>query len=114
MSIGDVRDFVIVIWGAVSIILTIIMLALVSGIFWFGRKGMKAVHRAYREKVVTSVDRVAAIAIKVENHTATLPGAPGATGGIGAFIASLRGAKEQVDDAKPPFRSRRRVWLPFK
>lgn len=114
MSIGDVRDFVIVIWGVISILLTLIMLIIVGAIFYFGRKGMKAVHRAYRGKVVTAVDRVAAIAIKVENRTATLPGAPGATGGIGEFIASLRGAKEQVEEAKPPFRSRRRVWLPFR
>ena len=52
--------------------------------------------------------------IDVEDQTARLPGAPGATGGLGDFIASLRGAKEQLDDSKPPFRSRRRVWLPFR
>ena len=114
MSIGDVRDFVIVIWGAISILLTLIMLAIAVAIFYFGRKGMKAAHRAFHTKVEQPMERVAKLATRIEEQTANLPGAPGATGGIGDFIASLRGAKEKLDDSKPPFRSRRRVWLPFR
>jgi len=112
--LGDVRDLVIVICGVIAILLALVALILVSAIFYFGRKGMSAVHGQFHRHVEPAVDRISKYATRVESVTANLPGAPGATGGIGEFIGALRGAKETIDDAKPPFRSRRRVWLPFR
>src|SRR5579883_2284722 len=114
IALQDVRDLVIVIWGAISILLTLVMLIVVAAILYFGRKGMKAVHGQFHKRVEPAVERASKLVTRVESVTSTLPGAPGATGGIMDFVQTLRGAKETIDDTKPPFRSRRRVWLPFR
>lgn len=112
--LGDVRDLVIVVWGALSILLTLVLLVVVGLILYFGRKGMNAVHGQFHKRVEPAIERASKVVTRIESTTAHLPGAPGATGGIGDFINAVRGAKEKVDDATPPFRSRRRVWLPFR
>ena len=112
--LGDVRDLVIVICGAISILLTLVLLVLVAAILYFGRKGMGAVHGQFHKRVEPAVNRASKIVTRVEAVTSNLPGAPGATGGIMDFFQSVRGAKETIEETKPPFRSRRRVWLPFR
>ena len=112
--LGDVRDLVLVVCGILSILLTLILLVVVGAILYFGRKGMSAVHGQFHNRVEPAVERVSKLMTRIESTTSTLPGAPGATGGVGDFISAVRGAKEKLDDSKPPFRSRRRVWLPFR
>lgn len=110
MSIGDVRDFVLVVWGIISILLTLVLLVLAAAILYFGRKGMKFVHRQLPERVQPALKRANDIAQKVQDRTARLPGAPGATGGVGELVGAVRSARE----SGPPFRSRRKTWLPFR
>jgi len=114
ISLGDVRDAVIVVWGAISILLTLGVLAVAIALLYLGRRGMRVVHRLKRQRLVPAIERGDRLARRVQEITARLPGAPGATGGMREFISSIRGARETVQKIEPPFRSRRRTWLPFR
>jgi hypothetical protein len=114
ISVGDVRDAVIVVWGAIASLLTLGVLAVMVALLYFGRRGMRAVHRLKQQRLVPAIERSDRLARRAQEFTARLPGAPGATGGVRELVSSLRGARETVQKVEPPFRSRRRTWLPFR
>ncbi len=109
MALSDVRDLVIVIWGIVSILLVLIRLAISGATLFFGTKGMRALHRLTNDKVKPALDKALEIAQKIEERTAKLPGAPGSLGGP----AELASAVSDIRSIEPPFRSRKRTWIPF-
>ena len=109
-SVGWWADLWTVIAGIMYILLGLIVFAILLLVYIFGRKGMNALHRLTREKAVPALDRARGIVEKIEARTAAFPGAPNSTGGV----AQIAGAVQQVRETKPPFRSRKRVWLPFK
>lgn len=109
MTPNFTRDLVIVIWGIIAIVLVLIRLALVSGTLFFGRKGMKKLDQLTDEKVKPALSKALEIAQKIEARTAKLPGAPGSLGGPAEMI----GAVQELKSIEPPFRSRKKTWLPF-
>jgi len=109
IAISDVRDLVLVLWGAVSILLTLIVLIVVAAILWFGRKGTAALHRLLNERGVPQLARVQKLADQVRDRTARLPGAPGSEAGPGELISAVQELKE----IEPPFRRRIKSWRPF-
>ncbi|HLZ70820.1 MAG TPA: hypothetical protein VKV26_13040 [Dehalococcoidia bacterium] len=109
-SLGWWADLWTVIAGVMFIVLGLVVFAIALAILFFGRKGMKAVHRLTNEKAVPALDRVRAINARVQERTAALPGAPHASGSV----AQIAGAVQKVRETKPPFRSRKRGWIPFK
>ncbi|HZQ34285.1 MAG TPA: hypothetical protein VFD32_00015 [Dehalococcoidia bacterium] len=109
-SVGWWADLWTVIAGVMYILLGLILLAILLLIYFFGRKGMNALHRLTREKGVPALDRARGIVERIEQRTASFPGAPNSTGGV----AQIAGAVQQVRETKPPFRSRKRTWIPFK
>ena len=112
IDIGDVRDLVLVVWGSVSILLTLILLVIVAVILYFGRKGMSAVHHQVETRGVKLLDRANAIAVKVRDRTAAFPGAPGSEAGATALVSAVSDLKE-LKDIDPPFRRKVKSWRPF-
>jgi hypothetical protein len=109
VSISDVRDLVIVLAGSIYSVLTLFVAVLLAGIFYFARKGMKAVHRVVDVQVTGYLEQALSVSQQIRDRTASLPGAPGSTAGAGEIIAVVRDLKE----IEPPFRQRKRTWLPF-
>ncbi|MHB8575555.1 MAG: hypothetical protein ACYDCQ_09505 [Dehalococcoidia bacterium] len=109
VALSDVRDFVIVIWGIVSILLVLIRLAMVGGILWFGRKGMRFLHRQTRERAQPALSKALQFSQNVRDRTARLPGAPGSTGGAAELVEVVRDVREM----DPPFKRKTRSWRPF-
>jgi len=109
VSLSDVRDFVIVIWGIVSILLVLIRLAMAAGTLYFGMKGMRIAHRFTNTQVRQYLDKGLEIAMKVEGRTARLPGAPGA----GRSATDLVATVQEIREMNPPFRSRKKSWRPI-
>jgi len=109
-SLGWWADLWTVIAGIMYIILGLVLFGILLAVYIFGRKGMKALHRLLREKAVPALDRVRAISERIEQRTASFPGAPNSTGGV----AQIAGAVQKARETKPPFRSRKRTWLPFR
>ncbi len=109
MSLHSWRDLVIVIWGIISILLVLIRLALASGTLFFGLKAMRAAHKFSNTTVKQYLDKGLEIAKKIEERTARLPGAPGVGTGLPVVVSTI----EELREMPPPFRSRKRTWLPF-
>jgi hypothetical protein len=109
-SVGWWADLWTVIAGAMYILLGLILLAILAAILFFGRKGMRALHRLTREQAVPALDRARGIVERIEERTASFPGAPNSTGGV----VQIAGAVQKVRETKPPFRSRKRTWIPFR
>lgn len=109
-SAGWWADLWTVIAGIMYILLGLILFAILAAVFFFGRKGMRALHRLTREKAVPALDRARGIVERIEERTASFPGAPNSTGGV----TQIAGAVQKVRETKPPFRSRKRTWIPFK
>ncbi len=109
MSLHTWRDLVIVIWGIVSIVLVLIRLALASGTLYFGLKGMRLAHRFTNTTVKEYLGKGLEIAKKVEERSARLPGAPGVGKGVPEVVATI----QELREMDPPFRSRKKTWLPF-
>jgi hypothetical protein len=103
-------DLWTVIAGIMYAVLGLILLAILVVIFIYGRKGMKAVHGFTRTKAVPALDRARSITELVQERTAALPGAPHSTGGVTEIAVTV----QQVRETKPPFRSRKRTWIPFR
>jgi hypothetical protein len=108
-TLADARDLVIVVWGALSILLTILVAGILLLVLIFARKGMKFLHTQVDERATKGLQRVLEISQSVRDRTATFPGAPGSTGGAGELVAAVRDLKE----IEAPFRPRRKSWLPF-
>src|SRR5690348_18462496 len=81
-SLGWWADLWAGIAGIVYILLGLILLGILLAIYFFGRKGMKALHRLTREKGVPALDRARGIVEKIEARTASFPGAPNSSGGV--------------------------------
>ncbi|GEM_PF-1739442 len=109
-SVGWWADLWTVIAGVMYILLGLILFGILLAIYIFGRKGMKALHRLTRDKAVPALDRARSLAERVQERTASFPGAPNSTGGV----AQIAGAVQKARETKPPFRSRKRTWIPFK
>lgn len=109
-SLGWWADLWTVIAGVMFILLGLVLFGVLLAIYIFGRKGMRAVHRLTREQAVPALERARGIVDRIEQRTRSFPGAPNATGGV----AQIAGAVQQVRETKPPFRSRKRTWIPFK
>jgi hypothetical protein len=109
IALSDVRDLVVVLWGFISILLTLILLVIAAGIFWFGRKSMSAAHRALNKQGVESLSRVQKLADKLRDRTAKLPGAPGSQ----ASAAELVSTVQEIREMDPPFRRKVKSWRPF-
>jgi len=109
MDLGDVRDFVLVVWGIVSILLTLVVLAVMVAVLYFGRKGMKSLDRLTNVRLVGVLNRVQAINEKVRDRTAALPGAPGSTAGATELIRTVG----EVRAMDPPFKRKTKSWRPL-
>lgn len=109
-SLGWWADLWTVIAGSMYTLLGLILLAILLAILYFGRKGMNALHRLTHEKAVPALDRARGIVDRIEERTASFPGAPNSTGGV----TQIAGAVQKVRETKPPFRSRKRTWIPFR
>lgn len=109
VSLSDVRDLVVVLAGSIYAVLTLFIAVALALVFYFSRKGMKAVHRVVDVQVTGYLEQAVSISQQIRDRTATLPGAPGSTGGAGEIVAVVRDLKE----IEPPFRPRKRTWLPF-
>jgi hypothetical protein len=110
VATADVRDLVIVLWGVVSILLVLIRLVLAGGTLFFGRKLMRLLHRQTDERIRPALERALQISQNLRDRTAKLPGAPGSTGGPAELVEVVN----EVRELRPPFRSRKRSWLPFR
>lgn len=108
-SLGDVRDLVIVLWGALTAILTLVTFVILAVIFIFARKGMNAVHGLVDNQLTHYLETGLSLSQRIRDRTSTLPGAPGSTGGAGEIVAAVRDIKQ----IEPPFRPRKKSWLPF-
>ena len=109
IALSDVRDLVLVVSGVIYILLAIVLLAVAALSFWFGRKGMSAVHRLVNVNLVAQIRRVPKLADSLEGRTAKLPGAPGSEAGAGDLIAAAQNLREM----DPPFRRKVKSWRPF-
>jgi len=103
------RDLAVVLAGVMYTVLGLIVFAVVALIFWFARKGMKALHRLVQTRLAPVLDRGHGILRTVEGRTARFPGAPGSAAGI----TEVAGVVQKARNVKPPFRSRKRSWRPF-
>lgn len=108
-SLSDLRDFVIVLAGSIYAAISLLVAVVLAVIFILARKGMKAAHRAVDVQVTGYLEKGLSISQQIRDRTATLPGAPGSTGGAGEIVAAVRDIKQ----IEPPFRPRKKSWLPF-
>lgn len=74
MDLAGWRDISLYVIAILYSIITIVVGAIFGAIWWFGRKGFKAVDRVIDEKVRPALDMVEMQLLTVRDQTARLPG----------------------------------------
>ena len=110
MSLNDWANLLFAIAGSMWAVITLFLAIASALVLYFGLKGMRAAHELMATKVIPAVERAQAVADQVQERTAILPGAPGSDSRIVDLPAAVRG----IAEIEPPFRSRKRTWLPFR